>query len=409
MRTSVLRGKWHLLVVLTGLLLFSALSAANSVQKIVGWAQEDDTDPTIADELTETVSDSNDSQHEKITGEDENENGCQKRLTSSLNISNKIDGAVNHVNRLWDRSIYKKAKWSRIDSIYTYCTTGEISSVQVICGSDGWLFYKSRNDGDSLADYLGNNYYSEEELKHFLQPVVKTQEMLEKKGIQFALMVAPNKESIYSEYMPKQYHHEPVSRTDLLLDYLKNNGIQTVSPKEGLLDSKSEYQVYYPNDSHWNQLGAYIGVKEILSLWNMELPELSERTVISYELKGHYHDAAFEDLARMAGLLAFVDHDMEYLVEGTIQPDWESFGAEQTKGMLSHFENDEADVQKTLFLIGDSFRFAMIPLLREVFRDVYVIHRDSYMPGMLDIVQPDLLISEYVERFSEEIVNADFL
>lgn len=406
---SALRDKWHLLIVLIGLLLLSALSVANSVQKIADWAQEDDADPATAVELAETGFDSGDSLPETVTDEAEGENRRQNSLAGSFNVSNKIDGAVNHVNRLWERSIYKKAKWSRIDSVYTYCATGEIASVQVICGSDGWLFYKSGNGGDTVADYEGKNYYSEEELKRFLQPVFKTQEMLEKREIQFALMVSPNKESIYSDYMPKQYHHEPVSRTDLLLKYLEDNDIHAVSPKESLLDSKSEYQLYYPNDSHWNQLGAYIGVKDILSLWNIELPELSERTVISFELKGNYHEGANDDLARMAGLIAFVDHEMEYQVEGTIQPDWEAFGAEQTQGVLSHFINDTADIQKTLFLIGDSFRFSMVPVLSKVFRDVYVIHRDSYMPEMLDTVQPDFLISEYVERFSEEIANADFL
>lgn len=43
-----------------------------------------------------------------------------------------------------------------------YKTTGIFSSSQVVLGKDNWLFYSSRNDGDSIADYTGTNNFSEE-------------------------------------------------------------------------------------------------------------------------------------------------------------------------------------------------------------------------------------------------------
>ena len=378
----------------------------SSAQKILDWVLQENVDGLASENLLETSLEeieSNDTVCFTVQHEDDSQTSKENKMFR------KVDDLINHMNRLWERSIYEKPALSKIDSIYTYCTTGEIASEQVISGSDGWMFYRSRNIEDSLGDYEGKNYYTQNELKRILQIVFKTQETIEKKGIHFALLSAPNKESIYSEYMPKQYYHEPISRTELLFQYLKDNGIHAGWPKEDLLDNKQSFLLYYPRDTHWNQLGAYIGVKNVLQLWNIELPALEDRAVISYELKDHYHDVANDDLARMAGLIAFFDQEMDFQLEGTCQPDWEIYNAEQTQGKLSHIVNKEAYLHKTLFLIGDSFRAAMIPAFSEVFQDVYVIHRDSYQPDMLEFVQPDYFILVYVERFSGEIADMDHL
>jgi hypothetical protein len=45
----------------------------------------------------------------------------------------------------------------------------------------------------------------------------------------------------------------------------------------------------------------------------------------------------------------------------------------------------------------------MIPSLRETFSDVYVVHRSYYTADLLDEIEPEYLIAEYVERYSSNI------
>ena len=49
------------------------------------------------------------------------------------------------------------------------------------------------------------------------------------------------------------------------------------------------------------------------------------------------------------------------------------------------------------------------PSLCEIFSDVYVIHRSYYRTALLDEINPDYLIAEYVERYSSKIGDIEFL
>lgn len=315
---------------------------------------------------------------------------------------------ISNVHLGWNEHIYKKEQLSKIDSVITYLSTGRITSSQVVLGDERWLFYKGKTDSDPIADYEGTNRYSENDMQEILSTALSTQKIIEKLGSKLVILVPPNKENIYTEYMPDTYQHAEISSTDILSDYLKQGGVNIVSPKEILLENRLARQVYYSFDTHWNQLGAYIGVREALSTWKISIPELSSREIQTFNLRDHYHYCGEDDLAKMLGLRWVFNDEKEYKVDGTVDIEWERFANEQADGM-SHFKNDNAMICGVVFLIGDSFRTSMVPLLGETFSDVYVVHRNSYEPEMFNEVSPDYLILEYVERYSSCIGEISFL
>ncbi len=336
------------------------------------------------------------------------ENKDEKDLATKISkICNSLDDTLTKVDSQW--IVYNDASLSKVDSLASYLVLGEISSVQVITCSDKWLFYSSKTDGNPIEDFEGTNGFSQQEMDLICQSALIAQKEIENRGIKFEILVAPNKENIYSEYMPKKYKHAQKSRTDLLIDYLTIKGVNIVSPKKELLDNHIDKQLYYWYDTHWNQLGAYIGVKKVLLQWNIIMPELQAESVKTKELFGNYHYCAVDDLAQMAGLKAFFRDEIEYEVVGTIPLDWDLFQAEQDSGEISHFHNKTASISAKMFLVGDSFRSAMVPALCEQFSDVYVIHRASYSKDMLDYVQPDYMLVEYVERYSNDMKVIDSL
>lgn len=318
-----------------------------------------------------------------------------------------FDEYIDTVDSAWYEQIYKKKELNALHSMYTYGTLKEIPSEQVVAGKDNWLFYVEKTDSDSIADYEGTDRYTEEEMQEFLYAALDNQIRMNEKGIQTAILVVPNKENVYSEYMRDFYIHNPVSNTDLLVEYLKNNGVNIVSCKEDMLRLSSEFQLYYPYDSHWNQLGAYVAVGSVLRQFNISMEELENRRILSYPLKGNYHEGAWSDLAHMSGLNYVLDDETEYEVEGTIQIDWNQYAVNQFNKEVWHYNNPDASLSKKVFLIGDSCRTAMIPALSEMYQDIYVIHRTDYNPEMLEVVQPDYVIVEYVERYANQI--KDFL
>lgn len=318
-------------------------------------------------------------------------------------IADRFDTVISKVESKW--SVHKQEEFTKIDSLFTYLVSKEIASVQVVKGENGWLFYKTKSDGNPIADYEGTNSFSEKDMEQIAKSALEVQDSLGAMDCEVAILFPTNKENVYYNYMPRTYTHAEKSRTDLLVEYLIDRGVNAVSPKAALLSASNDQQLYYSYDTHWNQLGAYIGVKETLAEWGIRIPDLSERNIISTPLKDHYHYTGDDDLAKMAELPSFFSDDIEYTVEGTAPMDWETFDTEQDNSIVSHFHNDASANDKRLFLIGDSFRASMIPSLSEQFSDVYVVHRTYFETSMITETRPDYVIFEYVERYSYEIKN----
>ncbi|MCR5634807.1 MAG: hypothetical protein K6F90_05800 [Lachnospiraceae bacterium] len=306
-------------------------------------------------------------------------------------------------------TVYQRPNLCKADTLATYFVMGEIPSVQVILGDNRWLFFKSVTDGDSVADYEGTNTFSEEEKSDILADAKTVSDELEKRGAGFVILFIPNKEHIYSEYMPDTYSHCDKSRTDMLVEYLSENGVNAVSAKEELLKYHTDYELYYPHDTHWNQLGGYIGTAVALSGIGYDIPKFNDRTYTSSPLKDNYHYGADVDLARMAGVRTVFNDDLDYEIDGTVVPDWPEYGNTQNTTFVFHIHNDTANVQVSILLVGDSFRSAMIPSLSEEFADVYVVSRENYDSSMLGEINPDYVIAEYVERKAEEIKEIEKL
>ena len=326
-------------------------------------------------------------------------NQAQNSLLAST--CHSMDRAVLRVGSWW--SVYANYYLSRFDALTTYYGVGEISSSQVLAGSDNWLFYKTKSDGNPIADFEGTNSFTKQETDHIASLALSAQEEAQKRGMKFAILVAPNKESIYWENMPKNYRHAEISRTDGLIENLSDQGVNIVSPKQEMLAGHKDSQLYYRYDSHWNQLGGYIGVRNILSTWNISMPSLADRKVQAGELRDQPYPCVRDDLAGLAGLESVFTDEKEYHIDGCPVIDWEAYNREQYRGEISHMSNPEAPNKKSVFLVGDSYRSAMLPALSEQFANVYVIHRDVYRTGMIDEVHPDYVIAEYVERYSDRM------
>lgn len=329
-----------------------------------------------------------------------------KVVDNTLTIS---DEAIAELDSKWGMySIYER-DLSNIDSLITYNVNGQINSAQVIKGDDNWLFFNSEEKGyvDTIADYEGTNSYSDLSLVTIKNNVLQLQDELEHRETQFVLVIPPNKEQIYSEYMPPTYVHSEKSRTDYLIDYLELSGINVVSLKNELLEGHLDNQLYYRYDSHWNLLGGYVGVKTIMDYWNIPYLPLVDRSIDASKLNETYHLGAYDDLATICGLNEYYNDDLEYNVQGTMLIDWSSYGEEQNNDTVSVYINDLPIINKKLLLVGDSYRTSMVPALAEVYEEVYVISRESFSYNIVDEIDPDYLILEYVERYSGELEYLD--
>ena len=94
-----------------------------------------------------------------------------------------------------------------LNGLFDYRVMKTSSSDSVIVGKHGWLFYKGAqvNDEDPVSDYNGSNLFTDDQLKTIAQNMVAAKEELASRNMDFVIMIAPNKERVYSEYMPSIY------------------------------------------------------------------------------------------------------------------------------------------------------------------------------------------------------------
>lgn len=285
-----------------------------------------------------------------------------------------------------------------------------LDSGMTIAGKDGWLFYDSGKvpDGYTLVDYFGEVRFSEEQLKQMAEGVKKARDYYKKRGIDYYLIIAPNKEGLYSEFMPAHLQKARVSeksRADVAIEYLKKHtDVNIINFRELLAQSKDKFGVslYYPRDSHWNEVGAYLAFTDLSNLLrkngvrNVPL-HLLRKDMISEN--GYY----LPDLDKM-GKNNDIRYKIDYLTgkEGIVS-------LHEDNGYFEVYENPKAPVKKTVLMIRDSFGLALMPYFDKTFAKNVFAHNKYNKRQELDRLvaeyKPDIMIDEMVERYFDRLLK----
>lgn len=271
---------------------------------------------------------------------------------------------------------------------YVYKTS---FSGNVIFGQDGWLFYSDKNDGDK-------GLLKEHELEEIENNLLEAQYIFEEQGIEFVVFIAPNKERVYHQKMP-EYYGSPAEdyAVKQLVDYLQiNTDIKVVYPVEELCKAAEELGdnavIYHKTDTHWNELGAYIGVRELMEVLSIEWPDYK-----AYELKIIEVQDTAGDLAGMLQLTnAGLDVGNTYHIQD-LSSEFEVIANDFWKGYI--YRSAEADPRR-IFVLRDSFGTAMAELIGSQFTESVLWHRKTYEQSYVDEFKPDVFVLESVERYA---------
>ncbi len=287
----------------------------------------------------------------------------------------------------------------KLNSQIDYGLFKRVDNPNVLIGKYGWLFFNPGDAASPIDNYKGFYTFSENDLFTIKNKLENFRDLLENQGIQFYLLIAPDKEQIYSEFLPDyilQYKNQ--SKADVLCRYLnENSDIQLIFPKEKLLDTKKDAPVYYMLDTHWNNLGGLVATQELLEkMGKMQIPLEDSPYNISAIKQG--------DLSNMINLseeliesnnvsINYVD---DIFIQETING-----GNWQSRNYLS-----TARDHNKVFIIGDSFSIALIPALSHHFSDIAFNHyKEVYSYESLLAANPQIVILEIVERDSNQLFN----
>ena len=288
-----------------------------------------------------------------------------------------------------------------------------IISDRVLLGKAKWLFVKWY---DLIEQYIGIEGYnfSEKELEIAKNNLIHFRDELKKKNIDFIFMVCPDKQFIYSEYMPDYIKRKPDNKgTDFVIEYIKSNtDIKVVYPKNELLKYKDKYQLYYKYDSHWNTLGAYIGYTELTRILNIDNKSIESFKILEFDsaYRNSNKDSSvfYNDMARMVSLndikkfrddIIYILEDYKYTITN-ITDDWRS-------SRISNYNLDNFKNNRNILIIGDSYSFEMMDYIITTFKQSEFIHERYFENKDIKKYKPDIVVFQSVERnLKYRILNA---
>ena len=275
-----------------------------------------------------------------------------------------------------------KSEGAKMASEISKATSGNtyIESTQVLLGKDNWLFYKSTQDGDPIADYQGINHYTEEQMAQIAAKLQQERDYFESLGCEFYILSIPNKASVYPEYMPSSIKQEnKTSRTEIFMDYLKNNtDLNVVNAKDSLVATKKAYQVYYKTDTHFNAIGSFMTVQALKEAINGNFDSLED---VKFKKVNENYSG---DLAALCDMQDTFNDDVMY------ELDVESV-------------NKKLKSDQKVLIIGDSFSDHMVNIMSQYYAQVDAVNIWSFNLAMIQEYQPDVVVWECAERYTDRL------
>lgn len=279
----------------------------------------------------------------------------------------------------------------------------------VIGGQEGdnssltWLFYAPDGDENPIYQAQGILQYTEEQKAAMQENMQENKKEMQTEGRALYYFVAPNKENVYSEFLPKRYtRYTENTRTDEITAQMQASGMNyLITCREELIDAKQAYRPYFRQDTHWDLYGGWTGYRKIMRTIQPDVLPYAEE-VQFFDTEDVLMDEESSDLVRISGLTQeFRDHDIMTAFHLELDDKIER-KSEWVNNMILETACADAPVDQTLLLVGDSFRSDLIPYLEKTYRHCRFMHRDDYDPSVIDDLEPDVIILESAERLFEE-------
>lgn len=154
-------------------------------------------------------------------------------------------------------------------SSIAYFGFGTSAFPTVFAGKDGWLYLSAP---PVIEDIQRRGVVQQDVLGQWRDLLRERTRRGAARGMTYLLVVAPDKQSIYPEYLPG-YFPTPAeatqlgpTRLDQVMAFLTDQGLAgaVLDLRPPLLAAKGTGRLYSAHDSHWNMLGAEIAYRAIL-------------------------------------------------------------------------------------------------------------------------------------------------
>ena len=273
-------------------------------------------------------------------------------------------------------------------------------SSKVVLGRDGWLYL-----AETMAEYRGVKRLPRVRIQAWLEEFKAKKAFFESKNIKYLIVIAPNKETVYPEFLPTSIHQiQNKAYADDFISVVPSDSQSAVLDlREVLISAKGAGRLFWKTDSHWNQLGVALASDAIISRLATWFPELKSQPG-PYTYRSQRGKSG--DLAHLMGLADQIHEERVILSSGvrSVRPAIPRMN-KKMKGILSNQAVESTDERNRIRAIvtGDSFSNAVSNSLSAHFRRTlkfrpYLSYRDPLFKTLVAAEKPDVYLEILVDR-----------
>jgi len=264
----------------------------------------------------------------------------------------------------------------------------------VIVGRNGWFFFK---ENGTIEHYEGLKQFSPQDLLDWQALLEHRRDRLAQLGVKYVFVVAPDKQSVYSEQLPVWLKKvRPDTKLDQFFAFMRaHSTVDVVDLRPVLRAARQIAPTYYQTDIHWNYFGGFVASQEIIKHLAKQLPGLEPLSLASFKLENR--PVACSSLAAWAE--ADVNENCAvYLVPGPDLPRLELSAEppEYVTSFVNFTRNPRAS--GSALVLCDSFGDGLAPFLGYHFRKVSYYHCLPLSEKLIRQEKPDVVISEMLEK-----------
>ena len=267
-------------------------------------------------------------------------------------------------------------------------------SRKVHLGREGWIYYRP-----ALNSYQRDRGERRREVESLFLDLHALDTICELAGKQFVFMVAPNKSSIYPEYVGYSFQDDPPDRGPyaVLLDLLNKRPIRTfVRLDERLREAKRNGPVYDRTDTHWNYSGAALVSGELLrAIYGPAGPDL----LAAYNL--HETPVVRDLTSKMMGLP--IEEEVIALQTCEYRTQVSDMQVSPANDPIRHIRHETLPptTDTSCLMFRDSFSWSLVPFIKGSFRRLDLLPRTGGISpervgGAINDI--DVIVLQSVER-----------
>jgi len=270
-------------------------------------------------------------------------------------------------------------------------------SPKVVAGNDGWLYYTGEQ---VIDDYRGVNHFTPENLRQWQEVLETKQRWLASQGIDYLFLVAPNKASVYPEYLPEGILRvNNSSPLDQLVTYLNQHSkVKVLDLREPLREQKKKGLLFHHTDTHWTSLGAFFAYERISDQLVSSFSQVKPISLDDLNINIQMRNGG--DLAKMLGLQIKLKEEVPKVNLRNSQAKISGKVGEARDSFI--METPDKQLPRAV-MFRDSFATALVPFLSENFSHIKYIwkrwSRNTPIEQIIVETEPDIVIEEVVERY----------